>query len=130
MNKIRTIIISFVAVVGLVATPLVPVTVSAADVNPITSIGDGVKGAGGKDASTTELTDFIKTIVNVMLFILGAIAVLMIIIGGIRYTTSNGDANSTKGAKDTILYAVIGLIVAILAYAIVNFVVASFKSNG
>jgi hypothetical protein len=129
MNKIRTIILSFAVVIGLAALPLVPAT-AFAEVNAIDSIGQGVQGAGGKTASTTELTDLIKSIINVMLFILGAIAVIMIIIGGIRYTTSNGDASATKGAKDTILYAVIGLIVAILAYAIVNFVVAAFKSNG
>jgi hypothetical protein len=50
----------------------------------------------------------------------------MIVLGGIRYTTSNGEASQVKGAKDTILYAVIGLIVAIMAFAIVNFVVDQF----
>jgi hypothetical protein len=47
----------------------------------------------------------------------------MIIVGGIRYTTSNGDSGRIKAAKDTITYAVVGLVVAILAYAIVNFVI-------
>ena len=51
---------------------------------------------------------------------------IMIVIGGIKYTTSNGDASAVSGAKNTILYAVIGLLVAISAYAIVNFVVAKF----
>jgi hypothetical protein len=50
----------------------------------------------------------------------------MIIYGGIRYTTSAGDSSHVKAAKDTILYAVVGLVVAILAYAIVNFVVGAF----
>jgi multisubunit Na+/H+ antiporter MnhB subunit len=68
----------------------------------------------------------IKTGVNVLLFVLGSIAVIMIIIGGIRYTTSNGEASQIKSAKDTIMYAVIGLVVAILAYSIVNFVVDQF----
>ncbi len=68
-----------------------------------------------------------KTIVNTMLFILGIIAVIMIVIGGIRYVVSNGDSSAVAGAKNTILYAVIGLVVAILAYAIVNFVVTTFK---
>jgi len=65
-------------------------------------------------------------VVNILLFILGAIAVVMIVIGGIRYATSNGESSNIKAAKDTILYAVIGLIVAIMAYAIVNFVVGAF----
>jgi multisubunit Na+/H+ antiporter MnhB subunit len=55
------------------------------------------------------------------------IAVIMIVIGGIRYTTSNGDSSQVKSAKDTIMYAVIGLVVAILAYAIVNFILSAFK---
>ncbi|HKX73708.1 MAG TPA: hypothetical protein VJM32_06840 [Candidatus Saccharimonadales bacterium] len=62
-------------------------------------------------------------ILTTFTYIIGAISVLMIIIGGIRYVTSNGDQNSITSAKNTILYSVIGLIVAILAYAIVSFVI-------
>lgn len=68
----------------------------------------------------------IKSIINILLFILGAIAIIMIIVGGIRYTLSGGDSSSIKGAKDTVLYSVIGLVVAMAAYAIVNFVVGYF----
>lgn len=73
--------------------------------------------------SKTDVGGLIKSIVNAMLFLLGAVAVVMIVVGGIRYTTSNGDSSQISGAKNTIMYAVIGLIIAILAYAIVNFVV-------
>jgi hypothetical protein len=125
MKKLRTIIISLVAILGVGATVL---PVAPAFAAPVDSIQEGVNGVGGDD-DQSSLEEGIKTIVNVLLFILGAIAVIMIIIGGIRYTTSNGDANATKGAKDTILYAVIGLIVAILAYAIVNFVLDAFTGN-
>ena len=124
MKKLSAIIISVFAVVGLVALPLA--VASTAQAQPAKSIQEGVNGIGGNE-SQPELEDGIKDIVNVLLFILGAIAVIMIIIGGIRYTTSNGDASNIKAAKDTILYAVIGLIVAILAYAIVNFVLGRFS---
>lgn len=77
-------------------------------------------------AGGDQLPEMIKNVVNLLLAVLGFVAVIMIIIGGIRYATSNGDANQTKAAKDTVLYAVIGLIVAILAYAIVNFVLDFF----
>jgi len=84
--------------------------------------GSDIKtGAGDK-----SIKDLIKIISEVLLFVLGAIAVIMIIVGGIRYTTSNGEASQIKSAKDTILYSIIGVIVAILAYAIVNFVVGNF----
>lgn len=91
-------------------------------------IGQGQQKVGG-DNNKTSLEDNVKSVTNVLLFILGAIAVIMIIIGGIRYATSNGDSSQTKAAKDTILYAVVGLVVAILAYAIVNFIVSSFAGK-
>lgn len=123
-KKLQAIIVSTFAVLGLVAVPLAPAALAA----PADSIKQGVTGIGGEE-SQPKLEDGIKTIVNVLLFILGAIAVIMIIIGGIRYTTSNGDAGNIKSAKDTILYAVVGLVVAILAYAIVNFVIGAFGSK-
>jgi hypothetical protein len=54
------------------------------------------------------------------------VAVIMIVVGGVRYTTSNGDSASIKSAKDTILYACVGLVVAIMSFSIVNFVVGRF----
>lgn len=65
---------------------------------------------------------FVK-ITNTAMFILGALAVIMLIFGGIKYTLSGGNAESVKNAKNTILYAVIGIVVAVLAFAAVNFVV-------
>jgi len=78
------------------------------------------------EKNDTKVNEVIQTIVNTLLYVLGAIAVIMIVVGGIRYTTSNGDPSGVKGAKDTILYAVVGLVVAIMAYAIVNFVLGRF----
>lgn len=64
----------------------------------------------------------ITRVVNILLWAIGVISVIMIIIGGIRYATSNGDSNNAKSAMNTIMYAVVGLVIAIFAYAIVNFV--------
>ena len=72
-----------------------------------------------------SLETAIGNIINTLLFITGMVAVIMIVIGGLRYVTSNGDSNQASQAKNTILYAVIGLVVAIMAYAIVNFVVTN-----
>ena len=109
---------------------LAPVTVSALDCQGADKgkvACEVQKGAKSTDAGNGKtLTDNIKLVVNVLLFLLGAIAVLMIIIGGIRYVLSNGESSQVTAAKNTILYAVIGLIVALLAYAIVNFVVDQF----
>lgn len=65
-----------------------------------------------------------NNIVNTMIFIVGAAAVLMIVVGGLRYVMSNGDSGKIKSAKDTVMYAVIGIIVAVSSYAIFNFVLA------
>ena len=68
-----------------------------------------------------------QQISNTLIFLVGAIAVIMLIIGGLRYVTSNGEASSIKGAKDTITYAIIGIIVAMLSYALVSFVIGRFS---
>ena len=76
---------------------------------------------GGGD----DLQGNILNIINVIIGILGVVAVVVIIFGGVQYMTSAGDSSKVKKAKDTILYGVIGLIVCILAAAIVNFVIRS-----
>ena len=70
-----------------------------------------------------------KQITNVVLYIVGVIAVIMLIIGGVKYVVSGGDAKKVTDAKNTVLYAIIGLIVAFLAFAIVNFVITSLPSS-
>ena len=65
----------------------------------------------------------IKTVVNVLLWAVGILSVIMIIFSGFRYITSAGDASKTKSAQSTLIYSVVGLIVAIMAYAIVNMVI-------
>ena len=81
-------------------------------------------GPSGKEECT--LAYRVQQVVNVLLFLIGAVSVIMIILGGIRYVLSNGEASQIAAAKNTILYAVIGLIVSLLAYAIVGFVVEQF----
>lgn len=122
MQKIKLTILSLFMLLGVAM--LVPSTASAV-VNPAQEIQNGANSAGA--SGEKPLGERIQTIVNIMLFILGAIAVVMIVIGGIKYTTSNGDSSAITSAKNTILYSVVGLVVAILAYAIVNFVLTAFK---
>lgn len=65
-----------------------------------------------------------------MVGVIGFVAVIMIILGAVQFLTSSGDASKVKKAKDTILYGVIGLVVAILAFSIVNFVLSSVSKGG
>ena len=70
-----------------------------------------------------------KQVTNTILYIVGIIAVIMLIIGGIKYVISGGDAKKVTDAKNTVLYAIIGLIIAFLAFAIVNFVISALPSS-
>lgn len=82
--------------------------------------------AGNASNPGTALQTRVGQISNTLLAVAGAIAVIIIIIGGITYITSNGDASRVKQAKDIILYAIVGLVVTIIAYAIVHFVASTF----
>jgi len=83
-------------------------------------------GTSGVFSTITNTLLFVLTITNTLLFVLGAISVIMIIIGGLRYVISGGNSTAVTAAKNTILYAIVGVIVALLAYAIINFVLTSF----
>lgn len=87
-----------------------------------------VKGAGeacGSSCGPSSIVTLFKNIANVLTFLIGSVSVLMILYGGFRYVISRGDQANVKAAKDTILYAVMGVVVAVIAYAVVQFVVAS-----
>lgn len=62
---------------------------------------------------------------NSMLFIVGALSVLMLIVGGLRYVISGGNTAAVASAKNTVLYAIVGLIVSLLAYAAIHFVLTA-----
>ena len=76
-------------------------------------------------AGSDNLMMTLNNIISVVIGVLGLLAVAMIVYGGFMYTTSAGDASKIKKAKDTITYGVIGLVIALLAFAIVNFVLKS-----
>lgn len=79
-------------------------------------VASGCKGVGGDDQFVT----IIQNILNAVIGISGIVAVIYIVIGGVSYMTSTGDPNKIQKARQTILYAVIGLIICALAFAIVN----------
>ncbi len=125
-NQLYKVILPVMAVLGIVIVSASLVSHTAYAVNVFQGCDGPAKGSAVCTGGGQTIQGFAGNIINTLLFLLGIIAVIMIIIGGIRYTTSNGDASGTKGAKDTILYAVVGVIVAIMAYAIVNFVLGAF----
>lgn len=111
-------VLSFLAV-AVFATTTLAAPVSAS------SLRDGMQKAKPDGVNEELMGDggIFTNVVNVMLFVIGAISVIMLIWGGIQYTISRGDSGAVNNAKNTILYALVGLVLAIFAYAIVNFVV-------
>lgn len=117
---IRTCAIVAVLLFGV--TALLPADDALAQAG---QVEQGIKDIGGSNA--TPLPTVIKNIVNVLLYFIGVLSVIMIIYGGFRYVTSAGDTSAVASAKNTILYAVVGVVVAGLAYAIVNFAISAFQ---
>jgi len=117
------------SVAGVVA---VPTYVSAVDTGCDTAGGlsAAAECAKSEDQPADLFADggVFQDITDVLLFIIGAVSVVMLIIGGIRYTISQGDSSAVTSAKNTILYAVIGLIVAILAYAVIHYVIGALAA--
>jgi len=102
-------------------------SVLLSDTSFAATIVDGANAARG-DGQPGELfgdTGIITTIVNILLFIVGSLSVIMLIFGGLRYVVSAGNATAVTAAKNTILYAIVGLIIAFLAYAAVNFILST-----
>ena len=127
MKKVSVILASLLAL-PVIAFGVTTLTADSASAQLDLESGiNSAKGTGTPD-NVTEDDGLIKKVVNLLLWAIGIISVIMIIIGGIRYATSNGDSNQVTAAKNTIMYAVIGLVIAIFAYAIVNFVL--FQTAG
>lgn len=80
-------------------------------------------GAIGCGKGLLDQGGFVTTAINTVIFIIGALSVVMIIIGGLRYVLSGGDPAGLKSAKETIIYSIVGLVVALLSFGIVSFVI-------
>ncbi len=140
MTRIKRLIISALAALGLFAPALVPAVAHAQAGSTDQAITSGLNcGAelsfqigGTCEAGNTEiggtLDNIFIQIINVISIIVAVAAVIMIIIGGFRYITSNGDSGAVSGAKNTILYAIIGLAIVALAQIIVRFVVQQLNA--
>lgn len=111
----------------LLITPLSIITFGSLPVRAESSatknVRSGYTASGG--TSQDKLTGSggpIETVINTMLFIAGILSVIMIIWSGIRYVTAHGDKNQVESAKSTLIYAIVGLILSIVAYAVVQWI--------
>jgi len=116
-------------ILGVVTTALLFATGSGANMAMAYTCESGVEvrnpAACAQQEDERTVGGSILKIINLVTGILGVVAVIVIIVGGIQYVLSTGDAGKVAHARDTILYGVIGLIIAVVAFAIVNFVLSS-----
>jgi hypothetical protein len=126
LKRLRNFALSL-GMFSLLAVPLaVPVAVSADTISQGLACGSNFTTTGSGDCATTtdklDVPGVMTLIINIFSIIVGFVAVVMIIIGGVKYITSGGDSSNISGAKNTIVYAIIGLIVVALAQVLVHFV--------
>jgi hypothetical protein len=134
MKKIKALL----ATIGVLSLALLP-AVGFAQLVVAQSLTDQVKCgsellAPGSVCDTptesTSITDIVKKVINILSWAVGVISVIMIIIAGFKYVTSGGKNESVTGAKNTILYAIIGLVIVALAQVIVRFVLSNVSDTG
>ncbi len=135
IQKLKNLITVFALSSMFLVPALVPVTAHAqatCDKNTVDIQGcletgacfntDAANCAAAGDNAKTRVNTILTTVINIFSVVVGFVAVVMIIIGGLKYITSSGDSGNVTGAKNTILYAIIGLVVVALAQIIVHFV--------
>ena len=126
-KTVVSIAIMICAVFGLATLS----TVSLSN-NVSAQVSDGIGSATTSEMEGRKIdgdSGLVKSVVNILLWVIGILSIIMIIFSGIRYVTSAGDASKTKAAQNTLIYSVVGLIVAIMAWAIVDLVVNKFASG-
>lgn len=124
MKRFKLLVATFaIALFG--AFVFVPVA-SVAAIDPLADACGNSSGTEICENRDENANDLIRTLVNVLLYVVGLLSVIMIIVGGIFYTTSSGDAGKVTRAKNTLTYAIVGLVVAFIAFALVNWVLDIF----
>jgi cytochrome bd-type quinol oxidase subunit 2 len=122
MKQIRLLLATFAIFLGL--SGMVP-AVALADTAKTTVCQTLGSGSNCTHSRGTSLNHIVKAIVNILSIVVGVVAVIMVILGGFKYITSGGDSNKVASARNTIVYALVGLVVVALAQAIVQFVLHS-----
>lgn len=136
IQKVKFMLIAMVAALAFATPAMVTGTAFAAD--PIQEgLCSGVELSIGAEctdpdgaAATEQVNDLLTDVINIFSIIVGVIAVIFIIIGGLKYITSGGDSGNISSAKNTIIYALVGLVIVALAQFIVRFVLGTATTIG
>ena len=132
MNLIGKLFIGLSLTVALLVVPATAVLAQSPDIQAGLCAGANLDindpSCETTDDATAKINTLIRRIINLLSLVVGVVAVIMIIIGGLRYITSGGSDTGVTSAKNTILYAIIGLIIVALAQLLVRFVLRTVNS--
>jgi len=135
INKIKSTLVALLFMVmsslGFLAVSTLPASAALSDA-ACTGFSEalGETACGEGQQNTDQIDKTVDNVINILSVIVAAISVVMIIIGGFKYATSTGDPGSTKGAKDTIIYAIVGLMIVAIAQSLVKFVISQIGGGG
>ncbi len=137
LKRIKNVILSTILASAMFApiAPLATATVAAqADIETALCAGANLEASAdatceGTDEAVASVNGIMTTVINIFSLVVGVVSVIMIIVGGLKYITSGGDSGNVTGAKNTILYAIIGLVIVALAQIIVKFVLAKVSTG-
>jgi hypothetical protein len=132
MNKLKALIVSL----ALLTTGVPMLAPAVASALPTNSFADSLKSdacSGLDQIDSTQgcgngkqgIDSVVRSVVNILSFIVGIVAVIMIIVGGLKFVTANGDSSRAASARTTLIYALIGVAVAALAQVLVRFVLSA-----
>lgn len=131
MKKIIFLALMSLSVASVLSLAVVSGSASA-------QVSSGINAATTNEMKNKQIdgnNGVIRTVSNILIWVVGIVSVIMIMWSGFKYITAAGDTSKVASAKSSLIYAIVGLIVAIMAYAIVNFImdrlnVSSGKSSG
>lgn len=126
LSKLKLLAVIGLVLASLAALPLLSAQPAFADAKSDLCSGANLGTSCTLPAGQKTVPQTIANVVNILIFVIGAVSVIFIVIGGIKYVISNGDQAQVTSAKNTIMYAIVGLVVAIAAYGIVAFVITQF----
>jgi len=136
LKKIKEICMT-IGVFSLLVAPVLATATVSADIAGDVTCGTNFSTATNCSAATATSNDngqsvdkILTLVVNVFSVLVGFIAVVMIIVGGVKYITSGGDSGNISGAKNTIIFALVGLVIVALAQVIVHFVLQKVATAG
>jgi hypothetical protein len=136
IQKLKNTLLAIAALVTMATPALVPAAAYAADPNiqgglctgAKLQISDSPSSCPTDGGSTAGINNLLRRIVNIFSAVVGVIAVIMIIVGGLRYITSGGESSMVTSAKNSFIYAIVGLVIVALAQLIVRFVLNQSSS--